>query len=59
MVISERQFQVLFTMLYESLRITGLFGGLTSEAQLALYNEILNQQSAELVKIGKERKATE
>jgi hypothetical protein len=49
MKISNKQIQLILMVLWDSCQIKGHMGGLTEEARLRLYNDIIHQQSNALV----------
>ena len=49
MKLSSYQAQLLLAILWHSCRICGDFGGLSETQRVEFYNQILNQQSTEIV----------
>jgi len=54
MKISSHQALLLYQILYDTLRIHGLIGGLDPDARLKLLNDILSQQSCKLIDLENE-----
>lgn len=53
MKLSDKQAQFLLSILYDSCRIVGEFGGISAENRLRLLNEIIDQQSPKPVELEK------
>lgn len=55
MKISSHQALLLYQILYDTLHIQGLVGGLDPASRLKLLNTILSQQSTEIIELDNEK----